>query len=62
MLDSFLSYNEAPKCFLKTNGWWFKLRSDGVMQKVTRALYLLPLSEWLSIAKDDRYDSPLSLI
>ena len=55
MLDMFLVYNNAPKCFLKTNGYWFKLTRDGRLLRVERTLYLLPLKEWLKIAKDDNF-------
>jgi len=52
-LDSFLFYNNAPKCFVKTNGYWFKVRQDGVMEKVSRVLYTLPLKDWLKIANEN---------
>ena len=55
MLDMFLDYNNAAKCFVKTNNYWFKITKDGRMLRVVRALYLLPLKEWLKIAKDDNF-------
>jgi len=55
MLDMFLEYNGAPKCFLKTNGYWFKLARDGRLLKVSRVLYTLPMKNWLEIAKDEHF-------
>jgi len=49
-LDSFLFYNNAPKCFMKTNGYWFKIKKDATLIKVGRVLYTLSLQDWLKIS------------
>lgn len=54
MLDSFLLYNNAPRCFLKTNSKWYKLDKNGTTHFVSRTLDL-PLKTWLKIALDDNY-------
>jgi len=54
-LDSFLYFNDAAKCFLKTQGGWYKLTREGSLLFVSRALYLLSLKEWLKIAKNDSF-------
>ena len=54
-LDSFLLYNNAPKCFVKTNNYWFKLKPNGKMSKVSRVLYTLPLQDWIKIAMNKNY-------
>ncbi len=54
-LDSFLVYNDAAKCFMKGEGGWYKISRQGSILYVVRALYLLSLSEWLEVAKDDNF-------
>ena len=54
-LDSFLYSNNAPKCFLKGQGGWYKITRESTLLFVSRTLYLLPLIDWLSIAKDDYF-------
>jgi len=54
-LDSFLLFNKAPRCFLKTGGKWFKITKDGKLLAVCRTLKHLSLSEWLGIAKDTQF-------
>lgn len=53
MLDMFLMHNEARLCFFKTNGYWWKLKMDGILEKVCPALYNLSLKQWLEIALKD---------
>ena len=52
-LISFLRYNNAPACFVKTGNAWRKVTKDGALLNVTRALYLMSFKEWLKIAMDD---------
>ena len=54
-LDSFLYANCGAKCFMKGQGGWYKITKEGGLSYVTRALYLLPLKDWLNIAKDDYF-------
>jgi hypothetical protein len=54
-LISFLRYNNAAVCFVKTGNAWRKITKDGRLLKVARALYLLSLEEWLDIAKNDKF-------
>jgi hypothetical protein len=54
-LDSFLYFNDSPKCFLKTQGGWYKLTREGSLLFVARALYLLSFKEWLAIAQNDYF-------
>lgn len=57
-LDSFLFYNNAPKCFLKGQGGWYKITKRNTLIFVSRTLYLLSFNEWLEIALNDNYVSP----
>lgn len=52
-LISFLRYNNAPACFVKTGNAWRKVTKDGQLIEVSRTLYLLSFKEWLRIALDD---------
>ena len=52
-LISFLRYNNAPACFVKTGNAWRKITKEGSILYVTRALYLLSFKDWLRIANDD---------
>lgn len=54
-LISFLRYNDAPACFVKTGNSWRKVTKQGSLLNVSRALYLLPLKEWLEIALNDNF-------
>jgi hypothetical protein len=54
-LISFLRYNNAPACFVKTGNAWRKLTKEGQLVEVTRALYLLSFKDWLRIALDDNF-------
>jgi len=55
MLDSFLIYNNASKCFMKGQGGWYKISRQESILYVCRTLYLLSLKEWLKIALDDNF-------
>ena len=59
-LDSFLIHNEAPKCFMRGQGGWYKLTREGELHFVVRALYLMALKDWLSIAKNDYFTANLA--
>ena len=52
-LISFLRYNNAPACFVKTGNAWRKVTKDGQLVEVSRTLYLLSFKDWLRIALDD---------
>lgn len=52
-LISFLRYNNAPACFVRTGNAWRKITKEGTLIYVTRALYLLSFKDWLRIANDD---------
>lgn len=52
-LISFLKYNEAPVCFVKTGNAWRKVNRQGQLVEVARALYLLSFKEWLKISKSE---------
>lgn len=54
-LISFLSYNNAPNCFVKTGNAWRKITKEGKLVFVTRALYLLSLEQWLKIANNETF-------
>ena len=54
-LISFLRYNNAPACFVKTGNAWYKMTKEGVLQYTSRTLYLLALKDWLKIAKNDKF-------
>lgn len=54
-LISFLRYNDAPACFVKTGNSWRKVTKQGSLLNVSRTLYLLPLKEWLEIALNDNF-------
>ena len=54
-INVFLVANNAPMCFFKGSGGWFKLCKDGIPKFVVRTLYLLSLREWLEIAKNDLF-------
>ena len=54
-LISFLRYNNAPVCFIKTGNAWRKITKQGSMLYVSRTLYLLTFKEWLKIALDDNF-------
>jgi len=55
MLDGFLFWNNAAKCFVRAQGGWYKITRDCKLLYVTRTLYLLSLKEWLEIAKNDNF-------
>jgi hypothetical protein len=55
-LISFLIYNNAPVCFVKTGNAWRKVTRDGCLVKVSRTLYLLSFKDWLRIALDDSFN------
>jgi len=57
ILDSFLIYNNANKCFIRAVGGWYKITKACGMIFVSRTLYLLSLEEWLEIAKNDKFIS-----
>lgn len=52
-LISFLRYNNAPACFVKTGNAWRKVTKEGSLLYVSRTLYLLSFKDWLKIALDD---------
>lgn len=52
-LISFLRYNNAPACFVKTGNAWRKVTREGSLEFVSRTLYLLSLKKWLEIAKQE---------
>lgn len=54
-LISFLRYNNAPACFVKTGNAWRKITKEQTLLYVSRTLYLLSLKEWLRIALDDHF-------
>lgn len=54
-LLSFLSYNDAPRCFVKSDNYWRKVTKTGGLLLVSRTLYLLSLKEWLEIALNDNF-------
>ena len=54
-LISFLRYNNAPACFVKTGNAWRKVTKQGSLLYVSRTLYLLSLEEWLETALNDRF-------
>lgn len=54
-LLSFLSANNAPKCFVKTGNAWRKVTKEGSILYVSRTLYLLSYKEWLEIALNDNF-------
>lgn len=55
-LISFLRYNNAPACFVKTGNAWRKVTKEGQLVEVSRTLYLLSFKEWLKIALDDSFN------
>lgn len=55
-LISFLRYNSAPACFVKTGNAWRKVTKEGQLIEVSRTLYLLSFKEWLKIALDDSFN------
>lgn len=55
-LISFLRYNNAPACFVKTGNAWRKVTKEGQLIEVSRTLYLLSFKEWLKIALDDSFN------
>lgn len=55
-LDSFLSYNNAPKCFLKSSFGWYKLTKDNKLLYVNRVLYTMSFLDWLEVAKNDNFN------
>lgn len=52
MLRSFLIYNNARDCFVKTAGKWFKISKGDNLIYVCRTLNHLSLEEWLEKALD----------
>lgn len=54
-LNCFLVWNNAPMCFFKAQGYWYKLCKDGIPKLVARTLYLLSLKEWLNIALNEKF-------
>ena len=54
-LISFLSYNNAPLCFVKGVGGWYKISKNNSFLFVCRTLYLMSFQEWLKVAKDDNF-------
>jgi hypothetical protein len=54
-LISFLRYNNAAACFIKTGNAWRKITKQGSILYVSRTLYLLPLKEWLAISLNDNF-------
>lgn len=54
-LDSFLWYNNAPKCFLKGQGGWYKITKDNRLLFVNRVLYTMSFKEWLDVALNDNF-------
>ena len=54
-LISFLRYNDAPACFVKTGNAWRKVTKEGSLLYVSRTLYLMSLKEWLQVALDDNF-------
>jgi len=53
-LNSFCYHNDAPVCFFKSDGGWYKVIDNNAMY-VIRTLYLLTLREWLEIALNDNF-------
>lgn len=54
-LRGFLLWNKARDCFMKGEGGWYKLGTDGSIKFVSKTLYLLSLKEWLEIALNDDF-------
>lgn len=54
-LISFLRYNNAPACFVKTGNSWRKVTKTGGLLNVCRALYLMSFEEWLEVALNDNF-------
>jgi hypothetical protein len=54
-LDSFLWTNNAPKCFLRGQGGWYKITKENRVLFVNRVLYTMSYQEWLKIAIDDKF-------
>lgn len=54
-LRGFLLWNHARDCFMRGEGGWYRLGTDGSINFVARALYLLSLKEWLEIALNDNF-------
>lgn len=54
-LRAFLIANGARDCFLKGEGGWYKLGTDGSLKFFSRALYLYSLEDFLKAAKDDSF-------
>jgi len=50
VLRSFLIYNNAPDCFVKTSNKWYKMSKNGRLTFVCRTLNDLSLKEWLEEA------------
>lgn len=54
-LRGFLLWNGARDCFMKGQGGWYRVGTDGQILFVSRVLYLLSLKEWLEIALNDNF-------
>lgn len=54
-LRGFLLWNGARDCFMRGEGGWYRLGTDGSIKFVTRTLYLMSLKEFLEIALDDNF-------
>ena len=54
-LRSFLAYNNAPTCFFKDAGAWYKITKDCKALYVSRTLYLLSFEQWLNIALNENF-------
>lgn len=54
-LNSFLFYNDAPCCFMRSGRGWYKITRDNKFLFVERALYKLSFEEWLNIALNEDF-------
>lgn len=54
-LISFLRYNNARACFVKSDNAWRKVTVDGCLLYVSRTLYTMSLEEWLNVSVDDGF-------
>lgn len=56
-LDMYLRAVDAPTCFMKKAGGWYKRTRQGTYEWVSRVLYKHTLKEWANIAQNDKFTS-----
>jgi len=54
-LRSFLFYNNAPTCFMKGVGGWYKITRQCTTVFVNRVLYTMSFKDWLEVALNDNF-------